>query len=343
MRFRPENALRDDTDRESLEPRLRAFLAASLPHARGLRIDGLTRTSSGKSRENWTFDAGWSEPGGERRLALILRRDPVGSLLRTRRRPEFDVLAALHGSGVPVPRAHFLDADGAALGRPSLVMERVDGDCEWEVLNGTAPLARRLELARGFVALLAAVQAADWRALGLAATLGEPSPDAGLAELAKWSALLREVQLEPLPELEIVAAWLRERARPADALVLVHGDFKPGNALLRDGRVAALLDWETAHLGDPLEDLGWVLNPTRAREHQIAGHWERAQIVAEFERVTGRRVDPAALDWWIAFSNFKAAVILLTGVREFVEGRLDQAYLAPTWVFKTLLETVRRS
>ena len=326
---------------ERLEDRLLSFLQAQRPAARQLALHELERTSSGKSRENWVFDASWSDGETRHALPLILRRDPSDSVLRTERRVEYGVLKALEGGAVPVPRVHFLDEDGTWLGRPSLIMERIEGRCDWEVLNGARPLADRVALAHRFLALLADVHGTDWRGRGLAGVLGEPGPRPGLTELRKWEAELRRIQLEPQPELEIVIGWLRQHCAASADTVLVHGDFKPGNALLRGDDIVALLDWETAHLGDPLEDLGWMLNPTRAREHQITGHWERAQVVAEYQRLTGRTVDPAALQWWIVFANFKLAVIVLTGVRAFIEGNLDRTYLSPTWIIKSLLHTLR--
>lgn len=324
-----------------LHERLHAFLAARMPGAEPIELVGLHRTSAGQSRENWIFDLRAGGPGAAAVQPLILRRDPLGSLLKTDRRTEFAVLSALAGSGIPLPAARQLDEDGAALGRPSLIMDRVDGECDWQVLNGAQPLDERLALARRFLALLVDVQRVDWHGRGLDRVLGLPQPNPGLAELQRWESELRHAQLEPFPELELVIGWLRAHYVPTDERVLVHGDFKPGNALLRDGRIVALLDWETVHIGDPLEDLGWILNPTRSREHQIVGHWQRPQIVAEYERLTGRRVDPAALQWWVVFANFKLAVILVTGVREFVEGRLDRIHQAPTWILKSLLQSIR--
>ncbi len=326
---------------ERLEEALLAFLQAQRPEMQNLALHGLRRTSAGKSRENWVFDACWRHDGANHRRALILRRDPSDSVLRTERRIEYGVLKALEGSAVPAPAVHFLDEGGAWLGRPSLIMERIEGQCEWEVLNSTRPLDDRLDLAGRFLALLADVHATDWQARGLDRVLGMPGPQPGLTELRQWEAELRRAQLEAFPELELAIDWLRRHCATRADTVLVHGDFKPGNALLRGQQIVALLDWETAHLGDPLEDLGWILNPTRAREHQIRGHWEQAQIIAEYERLTGRSVDPAALKWWIVFANFKLAVIVLTGVKAFVEGQLDRTYLSPTWIIRSLLRLMR--
>ena len=102
---------------------------------------------------------------------------------------------------------------------------------------------------------------------------------------------MRRVQLEPEPELAVVIAWLRANAPISPLTVLVHGDFKPGNVLLEGDEVTAILDWETVHLGDPHEDLGWVTNPLRAGEHRIADVWEPEQFLAHWSGCTGIKVD----------------------------------------------------
>jgi aminoglycoside phosphotransferase (APT) family kinase protein len=222
------------------------------------------------------------------------------------------------------------------------VMDRMPGSCDYMVLNGERPLEQRLALARAFLGLMADIHAVDWRARGLDQVLGTPPGQPSLAELAHWEAEYRRVQLEPHPELDYALAWMRRTAPEAEAVVLVHGDFKPGNALLDGDRISAKLDWETAHLGDPLEDLGWVTNPVRKREHQIAGQWEREQIVAAYRQLTGRRVDEAALRWWNVFSIWKLAVIQLTAVSEFVAGRYDRVFQTPAWLYRPLFQLMER-
>ncbi|HEX7096250.1 MAG TPA: phosphotransferase family protein, partial [Acidimicrobiales bacterium] len=309
--------------------RLQRFLDAQL-HGAGVRIDGLRRTSAGFSRENWVFDASWRDADGvDRHERLIMRRDPVGSVLDTDRRVEFGVLRALEHTAVPAPRVRWLDADGEWLGRPSVVMVREEGVCDWFVLSSDRPLADRVAIGRRFVELLATIHTLDWRRAGVGEVLDDPGPDASLVALDHWERELRRHQVEPHPELEVVAAWLRANAPRSQTTVLVHGDFKPGNALMRGDHVHVMLDWETAHLGDPIEDVGWITNPVRAREHQIPGAWERDQIVEHYAKTTGFTVDPDALRWWNVLANYKLAVIVLTGIAAFVDGRFDRIHQAP--------------
>lgn len=322
---------------DEMGERLARFLTAQLDGATDIRIDDLRRTSAGFSRENWVFDASWRDASGalvhER---LIARRDPQGSVLDTDRRVEFAVLRALEATDIPAPRVRWLDADGAWLGRPSVVMVREEGVCDWFVLSGDRPLEARVAIAQRFLDLLVSIHRVDWRAAGLGDVLDDPGPNAALAAVDHWEQELRRHQVEPHPELEVVLAWLRAHAPRAQTTVLVHGDFKPGNALMQGDQVHVMLDWETAHLGDPLEDLGWITNPVRAREHQIPGAWEREQIVEHYANATGFDVDPDALRWWNVLANYKLAVITLTGVGAFVDGRFDRIHQAPLGLVRVM-------
>jgi aminoglycoside phosphotransferase (APT) family kinase protein len=315
----------------------------AIPTARGIELRALVRSAGGLSRENWSFDATWTDAQGPHSHRLMLMRDAAGTLLNTERSRECAVLKALEGTDVPAPRVFWTDTQGRWLGAPSVVMERMPGYCDYMVLNGAAPLETRLSLARGFIELMARIHAVDWRARGLAQSLGLPDGPPSLRDLKHWEAEYRKAQLEPLPELDYVLHWLQRRAPEAEALVLVHGDFKPGNALVQDGRITAKLDWETAQIGDPLEDLGWVTNPVRKREHQIPGHWERQQIVQAYRELTGRSVPEKDLLWWNVFSCFKLSVIQLTAVAEFVAGRYNRVFQTPSWLYRPMFQMMEAS
>ncbi len=298
-------------------------------------ITGLARLGVGRSRENWIFDAHWPDGAVE---PLILRQDPPGGLVETSRAVEFGVLRALAGTGLGAPRVLWLDADATWLDRPALVMHREPGTCEYDVVNGHRPADVRLRLAREFCDLMADVHAVDWRAAGLGDVLPDPGPRPALTELGSWTAILRQDQVEAYPELEFVIDALAATAPACSSSVLVHADFKPGNVLLDGDRITALLDWELAHLGDPLEDLGWVTQPLRTREHLIAGAWEREDLIAHYEKARGLEVDRDAVAWWNTFSTFKTAVMQASGLRAFLEGRSDDLYRPTRKVLRTALD-----
>ena len=322
---------------------LEALIIDAIPSAHDIEFVGLERAAGGLSRENWSLDATWVDATGAQSRRLMLMRDAAGTLLATDRKREFAVLKALEATSVQAPKAHWMDPDGRWLGGPSLVMDRMPGTCDYLVLNGDRPLEARLNLARAFIDLMARIHAIDWSDRGLGAVLNVPTGAPSLVELAHWESEYRRVRLEPHPELDYVLAWMRLEAPETEAIVLVHGDFKPGNALVAGKHISAKLDWETAHLGDPLEDLGWVTNPVRKREHQIAGSWEREQIVAAYRELTGRQVDEAALRWWNVFSCWKLAVIQLTAVSEFVAGRYDRVFQTPSWLYRPMFQMMEHA
>lgn len=327
------------SENEEIAEGLRRWLADALADPT-VAIEGLRRTSVGYSRENWVFDAAWSENGRRHSTAFIARRDPVGSVLETDRRIEGAILRALSQSSIPVPRIRWLDAEGAWLGRPAIIMELAEGVCDSLILNGARPLDRRRAIAERLCDRLADIHLFDWRGAGLGAVLADPGAAAATAAVDHWEAELRRVQLEPEPELEIVLAWLRAHAPPNAATALVHGDFKAGNVLMEGDEVAFVLDWETAHLGDPLEDIGWVTNPLRAGEQQIAGSWGRDEIVANWSLRTGRDANPDAVRWWNVLANLKQSITVLTGTRSFVDGRFDRVLHAPVRIYRLLLDLI---
>jgi aminoglycoside phosphotransferase (APT) family kinase protein len=330
----------DDDDPKQLEARLVAWLHDEVSPDGELRIHGLRRTSAGYSRQNWVFDAEWETAGKPVHAELIARRDPPGSVLATDRETEYRLLRALERASVPTPRARWLDADGRRLGRPTLVMDREAGECDWFVLNGARPLQARRALAEELLDALVAIARVDWRALGIGEFLDDPGPDASQRALDFWEHQIRDAQLEPLPELEIALSWLRAHAPTSRETVLVHADFKPGNTLLRGDRLGVILDWELAHLGDPVEDVAWVTQPLRAREHQIPGVWERAQILERFHAATGIDVSDEELRWWHTFALFRTVSTMIRGTAAYVDGRYDRAFHFPGRLFTMMFDLI---
>jgi Phosphotransferase enzyme family len=104
-----------------------------------------------------------------------------------------------------------------------------------------------------------------------------------------------------------------------------------------DGEIVALLDWEITHLGDPHEDLGWVTQPLRTKEHFIKGTWERAELLDHYETASGHPVDHDAVRWWNVLAAYKTAVMQASGLRAFVEGRSDEHYQPSAPVLKALI------
>jgi len=318
-----------------LGQKLEAYLRAKLPQVEQLSVSKLWRIPGGASRETWAFDALWQEGGKQTSHGFILRRDPDASVLETERDLEFRVMEAVWSQGVPVPKMHWLEQDGAWLDRPFFVMDRIDG-CE------TSPQRLLMEpryvrvqqaIARQFTQILARIHALDWKALGLD-FLGVPPGPAGCAEmeLAKWQAIVDREALEPQPVLRAAFAWLRRHPpRPAQGVVLVHADYRTGNFLVDEqGEIKGVLDWEMAHLGDPLEDIAWAcIRPWRwAGDERVGGLMTRDEFYRAYSELTGLEIDDESLRFWEVLGNVKLAAIFLTGGRSFCEGRTASVMMA---------------
>src|SRR6201999_3457195 len=114
-------------------------------------------------------------------------------------------------------------------------------------------------------------------------------------ELDRWEKVIDEDEREPQPIARAAIRWLRKHPPPpAQKICVVHGDYRTGNFLHdNQGTIRAVLDWEMAHLGDPLEDLGWALDPlwSHGDPSRPAGTLPRADAIALWEAASGLKAD----------------------------------------------------
>jgi aminoglycoside phosphotransferase (APT) family kinase protein len=309
--------------------RLRAYLAARVPAAAGIEISRLERTGSGASRETWLVDAQWIEHGARIVRPMIIRRDPTASLLETDRRTEFEVLRAAREIPVPVPRMYWLEEDSRWLDRPFMVMERVTGVAPPVVLPPGESEETRRTIAEEFVTYLARIHRADWRQLGLE-FLGVPSSGTAAArsQAERWEREYYRAKLEERPVLATALHWLSTHLPQRSGIVLVHADYRAGNFLYDCGHITAILDWEMAHLGDPMEDLAWAVLTFWSSGGVCQGLLPRDEMIAAYERAGGMPVDAERLFFYEVLGAVKMAVISLTGVKSFCEGRNYETVLA---------------
>jgi aminoglycoside phosphotransferase (APT) family kinase protein len=216
------------------------------PYGTGTEITGLRRESGGASRVTCSFDA--VTPEGVRH-ALILRLGTPGvsaggPLLR-----EAALMRAAVAAGVPTPEVIAAGGADGPLGAEFVVMARIEGETiPRRVLRSPELADVRPLLAAQCGEILAAIHRIPAAAV--------PGLDDG-DQLGAWRALL-EATGRPHPALELAARRLhRDRPSPRRVAV-VHGDFRNGNLIIGPDGVRSVLDWELAHLGDPLEDLGWL-------------------------------------------------------------------------------------
>ena len=250
----------------------------------------------------------------------ILRRPPLGHVLATAHdmSREYRVMTALGGTRVPVPGTHFLCSDPAVLGAPFYVMENVGG-VVYRSATETSGLGseRAHAIADTLIDVLADLHDVDPSAIGLA-DFGRP--EGFLArQLSRWHKQLDASRTRELDGMDELFAALVANMPVSGPAAIVHGDYRLDNVIVgADDRVAAVLDWEMATLGDPLTDLGLFLVYWQNLAQLPGGALTSAVDPAIgfptgsalMDRYAHRRsIDLRSLPWYVAFGCFKLAVI----------------------------------
>ena len=297
----------------------------------------MARISGGASRETYRFTASWTEGDAACERKLILRRDPPASLIDTERRIEFEAYRAFRGSSVPVPEMLWLEEGNGPLDHPFFIAEEIAGYQAGPGLLWTDPyLASHRHLAQRKWSILGDIARADPDAVGLTGVMpAVQAEDCWRRELGIWEDILDADEAEPMPIIRAAIRWLRANPPPpAQKVGVVHGDYRTGNFLFdTQGEIHGILDWEMAHLGDPLEDLGWSLNPIWSFGRGLAGGLvPQDQAVAIWEQASGLQADPAALYWWTLFNCVKGQAIWVSSARAWLDGgNREPIMVYPAW------------
>ena len=296
-----------------------AALAAALAEVLGAgEVTGLRRLSGGASRETWSFEAD-GRP-------LILQRERPGSARSAAMATEAVLLRAAAERGVPVPAVVASCADGTpagagALGGDWLVVERVEGETiPRRILRDDDFAAARPKLAAQCGDALARIHAIP------------PASVPGLAGGDQLDQLRQTLDGlgDPHPALELGFRWLERHRPPPTAETVVHGDFRNGNLVVGPDGLRAVLDWELAHVGDPLEDLGWLC--VRAWRFgaapRVGGFGTVDELVGAYEATAGRTVDRDALHWWEVLGTLKWGIICMLQAATHLQGVVRSVELA---------------
>lgn len=328
----------------ALDPaRVGELLGAELEHHFGpLQLSGLQRLSGGASRETWSFDV---ETAAGAHHRLILRRDPgaTGSAgpegwrggktaYSLDRETEAELQQLVFEAGAPVARVHFRLPADHALGA-CYVMDRIDGEVlAPRILRDQAYAGARAIMARQCGEILAGLHAID-----------TPSLPAGLSRmpvralLAYYRELLDGISAfyrdeTPVgrpqyhPAFELAFRWLEERCPDDAPSGLVHGDFRNGNFVVGPEGIRAVLDWELGHVGDGMEDLGWLcVRAWRFGQHHnpVGGFGAREDLFAGYENAGGRAVDPGAVHFWEVFGTLKWGIVCQFQAYKHLSGLID--------------------
>ncbi len=314
-------------------------LAAGVADVLGERELKLSVIPGGASRETWLVE------GEDNRW--VLRRDPEGSVSLVPIADEFALIAEAAETGVRVPQPVFLEPAGGRLGTAGMLMSFVEGtSVAPRILRKPEFETARANLTPQLAEALARIHAIDPAKLD--GVLPSASGDPAIAQIAEWERQLDEIG-EPLPAVELGLRWLRAHAPEPAEPRLVHGDFRLGNFIVDEDGLAAVIDWELSHLGDPAEDIGWLcIRSWRFGNDElpVAGVGELDEFISAYEAAGGAPVDLDRVRYWEAFGNAKWAIICarqahdhLTGVRRSHElASLGRRVCEPEW---DLLELIR--
>jgi len=313
-------------EHELAEP-LARVLAASVA---GFRVlTEIERLSGGASQETYrltlTTDAG--------ELILAMRRAPGGGLAEERPEnyPGLDVEARLMQAaaavGVPEPEVVYVlqPADGIGEG---FIMQWLEGEALGARISRAPAYAQlRDHLAYDCGRILAQIHAIDLDATGLRDNLQVTSP----TEFVEQTWERYRAFPSPQPMIDYTARWLLEHLPDKPASVLVHNDFRNGNVMVNEQAVVAVLDWEIAHIGDPMRDLGWICtNSWRfgVAELPVGGFGQREDLFRGYEEQSGAAVDAQQVKFWEVFGSFWWAVGCL-GMAEHYRNGPDQTVERP--------------
>lgn len=264
--------------------------------------------------------------------AFVLRRPPLGHVLQSAHDMgrEHRIISALEGTGVPVAKAWGLCKDEAVNGADFYVMECVDG-----VVLHDADAARtmtpeqRQSFGRDVADVLVRLHNIEPADVGLG-DLGRREAYLD-RQLKRWTSQWEQTKTHEEPEMEQVRVLLGERKPEQVGASIVHGDYRPGNFMHGDGKVAALFDWELCTLGDPLADVGYLLNQwpspddvlgpsTEIPPTTIGGFPTRDELTEWYAAGTGR--DLSGINYYRAFSHWRLACIIQGVYKRFLVGAM---------------------
>jgi aminoglycoside phosphotransferase (APT) family kinase protein len=273
---------------------------AELAERLGRPVEAMRLLPGGASKEAWAVDAG-GEP-------LLVRRAGVGVIHRDTLalREEFEVLRAAASAGVkvPTPVAYLGDLGG----REAFAMERIEGETIGRRIVRDPPPGLPEEMADQ-LALIHAIEPLHFL------------PRGGVIE--RFYDELDSVG-EPHPAIEYGLVWVRERLSAEREPTFVHGDFRLGNLAVDRNGLVAVLDWEFAHVGDPVEDVAWpIVRAWRfgADEKRLGGVGDVEPYLERYNERTGRSISLEELYVWEVLGNVKWAIGCLTQSRRHLNGQ----------------------
>ena len=311
---------------DSFESRLERVLRRQIEGCE--RLVSVERLSGGASQETYRLRVETAQ--GDRELAL--RRSQGGKHEEARAversapglRIEAKLMRVARRNGIPEPQVFHVLEPGDELGA-GFVMEWLDGIALGARIVRSPDLAEvRPKLARQCGEILGRLHSIDLDAHGLDRDLARLSAADFIAQTrGRYEALDT-----PQPMIDFTGRWLSENLPESTEQTLVHNDFRNGNLMVDRTGVVAVLDWEIAHIGDPMRDLGWICTNSwrygAGPELPVGGFGAYEDLFAGYEATSGNPVDLSRVEYWQVFGSFWWAVSTL-GMTEAYRQGLDRS------------------
>ncbi len=282
---------------------------------------------------------------------LIYRRTQSSALIETEQLTEYSAYLAFQDSKVPVPKTIAIEESPDTLGAPFMVMEELSGAAA-SPFDQEAYSPYQEKLGHQFWDILGEIVLKDIDDPNLASIPRTESKEScWKRELDHWVKVIRQDSYSVEPILE---AAIRELYRnyPKDSAkkCLVHGDYRNGNFLSKEGTLVGILDWEMAHIGDPLEDLAWAMSPIWCWKDRDRPSYliKRKQALDVWQKKTQIKIEVESLAWWELFACVKGLAIWISAGHEFITGsNTDPINLFSAWIpgdihMEIILETLEK-
>ena len=307
------------------ESKLRKVVTEHIPGCTELLA--VERLSGGASQETYRLTLSIDD----QKVHMAMRRSPGGEYVEpVAARPGLDVEAMLiqapKAEGVPEPEVYYVLQRENDLG-DGFIMQWLDGEALGARIVRSSEYSQvRPGLARECGRILARIHQIDLDQNGLRQRLSRIPPEAFLEQMLERYYLLDT----PQPMIDYTASWLREHLPEEYRLTLVHNDFRNGNFLIDKKGIVAILDWEVAHIGDPMRDLGWMCtNSWRfGAAPPVGGFGEYQDFFEGYEEVSGQAVNAEHVKFWEVFGSFWWAIGCL-GMAEHYRTGPDQTVERP--------------
>ena len=308
----PQTSPTDETTK------VEALLRQSMPDAVGVRVNNLAPMFGGNSRKAWSFDASWQRGGNSVTRPCVMLSQLGHGHVESDIRREFQVLSGLNGKGVRVPEAIAIDVDGEIVGAPSIVLERINGKANAVAFLKSPDVEASTALTEDLALVVAQLHRVEWSVAAFDPALASDTPRQLVErQVQYWEKTFLANRLEPLPVMASLFAWLKKNIPTPERICMVHGDLRPGNFLYEGPRVTGLLDWEMAHFGDPIEDLGWIYRPLWSPKRFVP----LRKFVDLYAKHSGCDISWSSVIFYRVFSELKFATISLTAAKSFATGQ----------------------